>query len=674
MTSVHARHTATPRTTLGCTERVSPRTSTPNPPAGVSVRTFRSFTRKPRPLAGSAAQAAGDSTMDHVTRRQFLATAAVASGGLPFLLSHARAATAPSAGTPPIVDVPIGGPLDLVIGRTPLAVDGRMSRGPITVNGVIPGPTLRLREGQDVEIRVRNSLADEDTSIHWHGILLPPDMDGVPGVSFPGIAPNETFTYRFRVRQNGTYWYHSHSGLQEQLGHYGALVIDPAEAEPFTYDHEYVVVLSDWMFRDPYDVLTRLKKFESYFNYQRPTVGSLIEEAGRDGLGPAIGRRLAWDAMRMDPTDIADITGAVYTYLMNGRSPAENWTALARPGEVVRLRLINAATMTYFDFRIPGLAMTVVAADGQHVKPVEADELRVAVAETYDVLVRMPDDRAYTLFAETMDRSGYARGTLAPRVGMHSPIPDRRARPMLTMVDMGMDDMNDMGGRDGDGDGDGDGPTMRMPAAEPAKHNGHDAGSPATHAGEMPTENLPESVMHAPGGHGVGSAMSAMMPKRRYREPGIGLGDDGRRVLVYGDLRALSRPSDRRAPDREFDLHLTGNMRRYIWGFDGKKYSEADPIRLVYGERVRINMINDTMMEHPIHLHGMWMDLYAGGTLEDNPRKHTVSVKPGELLTVDVSADAPGRWAFHCHLLYHMEMGMFRTVAVVRSLDAEVER
>ncbi|MGD9691373.1 MAG: copper resistance system multicopper oxidase [Phycisphaerales bacterium] len=618
--------------------------------------------------------------MNDFTRREFLATAAAASGALPLLRSRAGVVSATRPHWPGIIDVPDAGPLELVVGAPPLVVDGQKTTRAITINGAIPGPTLRMREGQNVEIRVRNEL-EEDTSIHWHGLIVPPTMDGVPGVSFAGIRPGETFTYRFRVRQHGTYWYHSHSGLQEQLGHYGGLIIEPTNPEPFVHDREHVVVLSDWMFRDPYTVLKKLKQFESYFNYQRPTVANLSADAKRHGLVHSIAQRLEWDAMRMDPTDIADITGVAYTYLMNGRSPAENWTATARPGESVRLRLINAATMTYFDFRIPGLVMTVVAADGQLVSPVETDELRIAVAETYDVLVRMPDDRAYTLFAETMDRSGFARGTLAPCEGKSAPIPAGRPRPMLTMADMGMAGMHAMkpeGGMDamsaGSPSGHGnEAPQERdatgMPGMSP--HGGDHA---ALAAGPLPTEGLPDSVMHGPEGHGPASSMTAMMPTRRFAEPGIGLGGDGWRVLTYAHLRALRPPPDRRAPERQFDLHLTGNMRRYIWGFDGKKYSEADPIRFVYGERLRINMINDTMMEHPIHLHGMWMDLYAGGTLDTNPRKHTVSVKPGELLTVDITADAPGRWAFHCHLLYHMEMGMFRTVAVVRSLDEEVVR
>ncbi len=607
-----------------------------------------------------------DETHDQHSRRQFLKTSAItaASGLAMARMAPAHTGTAVPAGAPPVIDVPSSGPLELVVDRRPMIVAGRRTEQAITVNGMLPGPTLRMREGQDVEIHVRNDLPDQSTSIHWHGILLPAEMDGVPGVSYPGIAPGETFVYKYRLRQSGTYWYHSHTGLQEQLGHFGALIVEPAGVDPVACDREYVVNLSDWMFRDPYVILRKLKKFSGYLNYQRPTVANLLSDARRQGLGKVVSQRLRWDAMRMDPTDIADITGVVYTYLLNGHTTDENWTAIASPGERVRLRIINSATMTYFDFRIPGLPMTVVAVDGQNIKPVETDEIRVAVAETYDVVVTLPEDRAYTMFAETMDRSGFTSATIAPREGMRAELPARRMRAMRTMADMGM------AGMAGVGDKKGMDPDMKsMP--------GMDMGGPGATGQEMqmaglPTENLPESVMHGPTKHGVGTSMIAMMPRRRYAEPGLGLGDDGRRVLTYADLRVLDTPPDRRPPTREFDLHLTGNMERYIWGFDGLKYSEAEPIRFVYGERLRMNMINDTMMDHPIHLHGMWMDLYAGGTLATNPRKHTVSIKPGELLTVDISVDAPGRWAFHCHLLYHMDMGMFRTIAVVRSLEEKV--
>jgi CopA family copper-resistance protein len=610
-----------------------------------------------------------------MSRRDFLAATAAVTLSRESLARRTPADRGVTRGVtgPTELAIPADGAVDLVIDRTRMQVAGRPTELAITINGTIPGPTLRMCEGQEVVIRVQNRLRDEDTSVHWHGLIVPTTMDGVPGVSFAGIRPGETFTYRFKVRQSGTYWYHSHSGPQEQLGHYGAIIIDPAGPEPFTYDREYVVVLSDWTFEDPNRVLTKLKTLPGYYNYQRPTLANLMVQAQQEGLGNALRQRLQWDAMRMDPTDIADVTGATYTYLMNGRSPEENWTAVARSGQRVRLRLINAGTGTFFDFRIPGLPMTLVAADGQYVKPVNTDELRIAVAETYDVLVMLPEDRAYTLFAESMDRSGHARGTLAPREGMSAAIPRRRQRPMLTMADMGMAGMagGSMAGMDMNG---------KTAAQSTASHtssgaghdmpSGHDvSGAWTTEAETLPTEDLPVSVMHGPDNHGPDNSMIAMMAQRRYAEPGIGLGQDGWRVLTYADLRALRPLPDRRAPDRQIELHLTGNMGRFIWGIDGKKSSDADEIRFVYGERVRINMINDTMMAHPMHLHGMWMDLYTGGTLQDYARKHTVAVKPGELLTVDITVDAPGRWAFHCHLLYHMEVGMFRTVTVVRSLN-----
>jgi CopA family copper-resistance protein len=595
-----------------------------------------------------------------------------------------------------VVPTDAGG-IDLFIGRTRMRVAGRTTDSPITINGTIPGPILRMREGQEVVIRVHNRLRDEDTSIHWHGLIVPMDMDGVPGVSFAGIKPGKTFEYRFPVNQNGTYWYHSHSGLQEQLGHYGALIVDPAEPEPFTYDVEHTVILSDWTYENPYRLLEKLKTINGYSNYQRQSVADLVQRAEREGWGKTLGARLEFDRMRMDQTDIADLTGAIMTYLMNGRSSRENWTTVAKPGERVRLRLINAATTTFFDFRIPGLPLTVVAADGQYLKPVETDELRIAVAETYDVLVTLPDDRAYTMFAETMDRSGHARGTLAPRAGVSAAIPPKRERPLLGMIDMGMAGMEGMGDKpkppatgEADMKGMDTAPKPSGPGAAaapaPAGHDmagmpgmnakpempampGMNARPPAPSGGGLPTENLPMSFTHSDDNHGRDNSQVAMMAQRRFAEPGNGLGKDGWRVLTYADLRALRTYPDRRAPDREFDLHLTGNMTRFIWGMDGKKFSDADMIRFKYGERVRMNMINDTMMAHPMHLHGMWMDLYAGGTLADHPRKHTVAVKPGELLTVDITADAPGHWAFHCHLLYHMDAGMFRTIAVVRSLE-----
>ena len=557
-------------------------------------------------------------------------------GGLERLLPGYARADITGAGTAP----PPGGSreIDLRIQRQALAIGGK--QGSVTcINGVLPGPLVRMREGDTVTLRVTNEL-DEDSSIHWHGVLVPTEMDGVPGVSFPGIRPGETFEYQFQVKQSGTYWYHSHSGLQEQTGVYGPLIIDPLQADPFRYERDYVVMLSDWTFRDPYSVLHDLKSRPGYFNFRRQTLLDLPGEISEKGWRAALADRLEWSQMRMDPTDIADVTGVAYSYLMNGLPSESNWTALFGRGERVRLRFINGSAMTYFDVRIPGLAMTVVQADGQNIAPVRVDELRIAVAETYDVIVEPAEDRAYTIFAETMDRSGYVRGTLAPRQGLEGPVPERRPRPVRTMADMGMamspagdDAMEGMEGMD-------------MPA------------EPQASPGAAPPR------AHGPDHHGPGNSMVAMAPRSRLHEPGTGLEATDTRVLVYTDLRSLEPSYDQRAADRELELHLTGNMERYMWSFDGVAYSQGmSPIPLRLGERLRLVLVNDTMMEHPIHLHGMWMVL-ENGAGEYLPRKHTLNVKPGERLSCLVSVDAPGRWAFHCHLLFHMDMGMFRVVSV----------
>ena len=530
---------------------------------------------------------------------------------------------------------------DLVVARTAIGIDGRRGTA-VTVDGSVPGPLLRFREGEAVTLRVRNEL-DEPTSIHWHGLLLPFEMDGVPGVSFPGIPPGETFMYRYPVVQSGTYWYHSHTGLQEQLGHYGPLVIDPAGSDPVGYDREHVVVLGDWMFANPYSVLAKLKKVEHYSNYRRRTVGDFFRAISRNGLGATVDDRLRWGRMRMAPTDIADVTGHHYTYVMNGQGPETGWYGLFTPGERVRLRVINAAAMSYFNLRIPGLPMTVVQTDGQNVEPVTVDELQIAVAETFDVVVEPDAGRAYTVFAEAMDRSGYARGTLAPREGMEAAVPELREPPLRTMIDMGM-------AMDG----------MAMNGMAPA--------GTAMPGMEMPgmagmADAGPVVARHGPDTHGPGNAGVAEVQRSRLGEPGTGLQGVGHRVLVYTDLRALE-PYNQRPPDREVELHLTGNMERYMWSFDGLKFSEVrGPIPFEHGERVRLTLVNDTMMEHPIHLHGMWMEL-ENGQGEYLPRKHTINVKPGERLSALINADAPGRWAFHCHLVFHLDMGMFRVVEV----------
>ena len=564
--------------------------------------------------------------------------------------------------------------IDLTISEQLFRLDGRTGTA-MTINGTIPGSVIRLKEGQQATLRVTNRL-EESTSIHWHGLLLPPNMDGVPGVSFAGIEPGTTFTYRFPVKQSGTYWFHSHSGGQELLGMYAPMIIDPIEPEPFRYDRDYVVMLSDWSFESPEALFSNLKKQGGYYNYQKRAAGEFLTDVGRMGLWPAIQNYLMWDQMRMDPTDFADITGYTYTYLMNGLSPAGNWTGLFRPGERVRLRFINAAGMTFYDVRIPGLTMMVVQADGQNVQPVVVDEFRMGPAETYDVIVEPVEDGAYTIFAETMDRSGYARGTLATRAGLQGEIPARRPRPLRTMEDMGMSmEGMDMGGMKAPHGG------MTMPKMEPpgdiqkvkpsddsssTEHRQHGSGTPSMDVDDQDRSTIPgaEPVKHGPDTHGTGNQAVAEYSQNRSGEPGRGLEDSDRRVLLYTDLKSLAPYPDQREPEREIELHLTGHMERYMWSFDGKKYSEAqEPIRFHYGERVRLTFVNDTMMEHPLHLHGMWMHLEngAGAYL---PRKHTVIVKPAERVSVAISADAPGRWAFHCHLLLHMEAGMFRVVEV----------
>lgn len=518
---------------------------------------------------------------------------------------------------------------ELFIGQTPVNITGR-PRTALTINGSLPGPLLRWREGDTVTLRVRNRL-DQDTSIHWHGILLPANMDGVPGLSFAGIAPGGDYLYRFTLRQSGTYWYHSHSGLQEQAGVYGAIVIEPREPEPHAYQRDHVLLFSDWSDQPPEALLATLKKQSDAFNYHKRTLGDFVTDVADNGWGATVDERLAWARMRMSPTDLADISAASYTYLLNGQPPDGNFTCLFQPGETVRLRLINASAMTYFDFRIPGLTLTVIAADGLPVTPVTVDELRIAVAETYDVLVTVGDLPAYTLFAQSMDRSGYARGTLARANGLQAAVPAPDPRPVLSMADMGHGNMAAMH-------------HGNMPGMDHASMSGMQ-GHPTSEAGNPLVD------------------MQTMAPRANLADPGIGLRDNGRRVLTYADLRSPYPDPDGREPSRDIELHLTGHMERFAWSFDGVKFSDAAPLRLAYGERVRITLVNDTMMTHPIHLHGMWSDL------EDEHgrflvRKHTVDIPPGSRRSYRVTADALGRWAYHCHLLYHMETGMFREVRV----------
>ncbi|CAI8746194.1 Copper resistance protein A homolog [Pseudomonas sp. IT-232MI5] len=558
------------------------------------------------------------------SRRTFVKGLAAGSllGGLGLWRTPVWALNAPGQ-----LDELSGSDFELFIGETPVNFTGN-PRTAMTINGSLPGPLLRWREGDTVTLRVRNRLS-ASTSIHWHGILLPANMDGVPGLSFHGIEPGGVYVYQFKVRQNGTYWYHSHSGLQEQAGVYGPLVIDAKDPEPFHYDREFVVMLSDWSDEDPASLMKTLKKQSDYYNFDKRTVGDFIDDVSEKGWGATVADRKMWAQMKMNPTDIADVSGATYTFLMNGHAPDNNWTGLFRPGEKLRLRLINGSAMTYFDIRIPGLKMTVVAADGLHVKPVSVDELRIAVAETYDVIIE-PDAEAYTLFAQAMDRSGFARGTLATRAGLSAPAPVLDPRPLVSMDDMGMGGM--------------DHGSMDMSAMD--------------HSTMGPMQSHPDSETDNPL-----VDMQAMTTAPKLNDPGLGLRNNGRRVLTYADLRSTFADPDGRDPSRTVELHLTGHMEKFAWSFNGIKFSDAEPLRLKYGERIRLVLVNDTMMTHPIHLHGMWSDLEdENGDFQ--VRKHTIDMPPGTRRSYRVTADALGRWAYHCHLLYHMETGMFREVRV----------
>ncbi|MBU9382010.1 copper resistance system multicopper oxidase [Burkholderia gladioli] len=588
-----------------------------------------------------------------------------------------------------------GSEFDLAIARSSVEIGGR-SRRATTVNGTLPGPVLRWREGDTVTLRVANRM-DEASSIHWHGIVLPSNMDGVPGLSFDGIAPGSSYTYRFKVRQHGTYWYHSHSSLQEQTGVYGPLIIDPAQPDARRCERDYVVMLSDWSDEDPRRIKSRLKKQSNYYNFHQRTLVDLFRDARRDGWRATLADRRMWSAMRMSPTDLSDVGGYTYTYLVNGAAPDDNWTGLFNPGERVRLRFINASAMSYFDVRIPGLRMTVVAADGQDVEPVGVDEFRIAVAETYDVVVEPGSAEAYTIFAQSMDRSGYARATLARREGLAAPVPALDPRPLLTMADMGMDH-GAMAGMSPDAmQGMDHGATagMSLDAMQGMDHGAMAGMSPdamqgmdhGAMAGMSPDamQGMDHGAMAGMSSdtmqgmdHGAMSGMiqhpttergnplvdaQAMAPTARLDDPGVGLRDNSRRVLTYADLRSTFPDPDGRSPMRSIELHLTGHMEKFAWSFNGLKFSDAGPIRLRYGERVRLVLVNDTMMAHPIHLHGMWSDLEdEAGRFQ--VRKHTIDMPPGTRRSYRVTADALGRWAYHCHLLFHMETGMFREVVV----------
>ena len=585
-----------------------------------------------------------------VSRRRFVQGLAV--GGVAAAFGWPRSGLAA-----PATPVLTGTDFDLVIDELPVNFTGRMRPG-VAVNGSIPAPTLRWREGTAVELRVSNRLSPKSihggqTSIHWHGILLPANMDGVPGMSFDGIGPGDTYRYRFDLRQSGTYWYHSHSGFQEQAGLYGALIIDAAEPEPFDYQRDHVVLLSDWTDLAPTDLYARLKKMPGHDNYGKRTVGDFLRDAKRDGLGATVEDRKMWGEMRMTPTDLSDVNAHTYTYLINGTTSLGNWTGLFARGEKVRLRFINGSAMTHFDVRIPGLTMTVVAVDGQHVHPVTIEEFRIAAAETFDVIVTPNGQDAFTIFAQDMGRTGYVSGTLAVREGLRAPVPPVDPRPILSMADMGHGGMD---GMDHSGMGHsemnhGSGSDKKM------DHSGHDMASMTDMQGDgMQTHPASET------GNPLVD-MQTMMPTSKLDDPGIGLRDNGRKTLSYSMLRSLFEDPDGRDPGRDIELHLTGHMERFAWSFDGQPFAGAEPLRMNYGERLRIVLVNDTMMTHPIHLHGMWSDL-ENDKGEFMVRKHTVDMPPGTKRSYRVRADALGHWAYHCHLLYHMEAGMMREVRV----------
>jgi CopA family copper-resistance protein len=576
--------------------------------------------------------------MNRLDRRRFIASAGAVAG------SAAAAGLFPAWARSGTAGIAAGGELSgehiaLTIGESHFSTSGRSGHA-ITVNGTLPAPLIRLREGQNVRLAVTNRLA-EQSSIHWHGLILPFQMDGVPGVSFPGIDPGETFTYEFPVVQSGTYWYHSHSGMQEAMGHYGPIVIDPAGGAR-DYDREHVLVLSDWSPMHPHEQLRRLKIMGGYFNHQRQTLAGLLADKDQSST-----ERREWAKMRMDPTDISDVTAITYSYLVNGHGIGENWTGLYAPGERVRLRIINAAAMTNFNVRMPGLAMTVVATDGLDVQPVETDEFQIAIAETYDVIVQPTGDEAHSIIAEAIDRSGQVRATLAPRIGMVGTVPPLRERPLLTMRDMGMDMAGmEMGGSDG---------TLDLSAPEPQAGGGGHAG----HSMSMRDPSVAPQVEMGPG-----VASLSPMPVDRLADRPTGLEQVEHRVLTYADLRSAEPNPDPRRPSRQIDVNLTANMERYMWSIDGVSMGEGpDPIAFRLNERVRVNLINHTMMPHPIHLHGHFFELVSGDPGQ-RVRKHTVNVLPGGKVSFDLTADALGDWAFHCHMLLHMHAGMMRVVTV----------
>ena len=574
-----------------------------------------------------------------LNRRNFISAAAAGSGSLALSSLFPAWARTGTAGLAAPMATLTGEQIDLTVGHAMIGIHGRKGHG-VTVNGTMPGPIIRLKESQNVLLRVINTL-DEDTSIHWHGLILPFNMDGVPGISFPGIRAGETFDYEFKVQpQAGTYWYHSHSNMQEAMGMFGGLIVDPAGPDPIAYDREHLIILSDWSFTHPHKIWRNLKSMGGYYNMQKQSADGLLK-----GKDQPLDERVMWGQMLMDPTDISDVTASTYTYLINGQSTADNWTALFKPGERVRLRIVNGSAMSNFNVRIPGLSMTVVAADGVPVQPVATDEFQIAVAETYDVIVTPSEGKAYGFIAEAIDRSGQCRATLAPQMGMTAPVPPLRERPLLTMKDMGMGGMNENSSGD-------------MAGMDHAAM-GHDMVGMDHGSMKMRDRSVAPQVKMGPG-----VATLSPMPEDRTGDRPTGLEKVDHRVLTYKQLKSLAPNPDKRKPSREIDVHLTANMERYMWSFDGEKFSDkTEPLAFRHNERVRVNLINHTMMPHPIHLHGHFFEVVTGNP-GHHPMKNVVNVLPGGKVSFDLTADALGDWAFHCHMLLHMHSGMFRVVTV----------
>ncbi|MDM0043763.1 copper resistance system multicopper oxidase [Variovorax dokdonensis] len=618
--------------------------------------------------------------MANLSRRRFVQ--GLAAGGvlgslsLPAMKALAQTERL-SRGTAPVLR---GNTFDLVIAQTPVNFTGQPGIA-TTINGSLPAPTLRWREGEEVTIRVTNRLP-EATSIHWHGIILPFQMDGVPGISFKGIAPGETFTYRFKVQQSGSYWYHSHSGFQEMTGMYGAIIIDPAGPQTIQADRDHVVLFSDWTDEDPMRVLSKLKAQGDYYNYNQPTAIDFFRDVSQDGLQAALAKRKMWNEMRMSPTDLADLSAKTLTYLANGVAPAGNWTALFKAGDRVRLRMVNGAGNTFYDVRIPGLRLKVVHVDGVDVEPITVDEFRFGPGETIDAIVE-PRDDAYTIFAQAMDRTGYARATLAVREGLQAPVPALDPAQWLTMADMmggmnhgpsasddmemtGMTGMTGMSGKD----------HSAVPAINHGSMGGMNHGAMqginhgamamdhSKHAAASDGLAVPSArARHARTEYGASTDMRVDMARTNLDDPGIGLRNNGRRVLTLADLHTPGGPMDSRGPGREVELHLTGNMERYTWSLDGLEFGNSTPVHFRHNERLRVILHNDTMMTHPMHLHGMWSELESADG-KFLARRHTLSVQPAQRISFLVTADALGRWAWHCHLMFHMDAGMFREVVV----------